>query len=117
MMNVLILVVRLIHALVWDINEKLSRKLLYGRAFRAPGFLEQKQQNSQIFTGNPDLDPETIETVDVTLNSQRFSGHIDFSASVRNVFDSHGKEPAVSAFPNSLPIPSRSFYLQTTVHF
>ena len=232
-------------ALVWDINQQLSSKLLYGRAFRAPSFLEQKQQNSQFFTGNPDLDPETIqtielafdyrpynnlrlasnfyfyeiddliaggldttivdnqkgqqgygtefewdwkfheqwnlkgnyawqyardeeskrrvsgvpehqvyvaadwqflpqwhiqtqlnwighrvsaetstnnklkdyETVDVTLNSKRFFGHIDFSASVRNVFDSQGKEPASNAYPDNFPIPSRSFYLETTVHF
>lgn len=231
-------------ALVWDINQQFSTKLLYGRAFRAPSFLEQKQQNSQLFTGNPNLDPETIETielafdyrpynnlrlasnfylyqiddliaggtastvdnqegqigygtefewnwkfheqwnlkgnyawqyardeerkrrvsgvpehqvyvaadwqflpqwhlqtqlnwighrlndepstnnklkdyetVDVTLNSKRFFGHIDFSASVRNVFDSQGKEPAVNAYPDNFPIPSRSFYLETTVHF
>ncbi len=231
-------------ALVWDINPQLSSKLLYGRAFRAPSFLEQKQQNSQLFTGNPNLDPETIETVelafdyrpynnlrlasnfyfyqiddliaggtdltvdnregqmgygtefewdwkfheqwnlkgnyawqyardeernrrvsgvpehqvyaainwqflpqwhlqtqlnwighrvsqvtstnnklkdyetvDVTLNSKRFFGHIDFSASVRNVFDSQGKEPAVNAYRDNLPIPSRSFYLETTLHF
>ncbi|MCK5190950.1 MAG: hypothetical protein KAR12_12935 [Methylococcales bacterium] len=51
------------------------------------------------------------------MNSQRFFGHIDFSASVRNVFDSDGKEPATSAFPDSLPISSRSFYLETTIHF
>ena len=231
-------------ALVWDINQQLSSKLLYGRAFRAPSFLEQKQQNSQLFTGNPDLDPETIETielafdyrpfnnlrlasnfyfyqiddliaggldsivdnqdgqegygtefewdwkfheqwnlkgnyawqyardqetnrrvsgvpehqlyvaanwqflpqwhiqtqlnwvghrlssdtstndklddyetVDVTLNSKRFYGYVDFSASVRNVFDSQGKEPAGNGYPDNFPIPSRSFYLETTVHF
>ena len=244
-------------ALVWEINEQLSSKLLYGRAFRAPSFLEQKQQNSQLFIGNPSLDPETIntvelafdyrpynnlrtainfyfyeiednisvmatgnniptasnmagqtgygtefewdwkfhqqwnlkgnyawqysrvkgvnrrvdgvpehqvyvalawqflpqwqlqtqlnwignrlspvnddnistpvvgdsrilkdyETVDITLNSQQFFGYIDFSTSVRNVFDSNGREPAVAAFPDSLPIASRSFYLETTLHF
>ena len=60
---------------------------------------------------------DDYETVDVTLNSQRFFGHVDFSASVRNVFDAHGKEPSISAYPDGLPIPSRSFYLQTTVHF
>ncbi len=235
-------------ALIWEINQQLSSKLLYGSAFRAPSFLEQKQQNSQLFVGNPDLEPETIETielafdyrpvselrtainfyyyeiddliergisnrgiltvantkgqtgygtefewdwqfyqdwnfkgnyawqyarnkqlrrrvsgvpehqlyvaaawkflpkwqiqtqlnwighrlnaknstnkqladygtVDVTLNSQRFLGHIDFSASVRNVFDSGGKEPAENSYVNNLPIASRSFYLETTLHF
>jgi len=235
-------------ALLWEINEKLSSKILYGQAFRAPSFLEQKQQNSILFNGNPDLEPETIETielafdyrpisdlrfasnfyyyeiddliaakdsaktgpgventagqmgygtefewdwqfhqqwslkgnyawqysrnketkrrvsnmpehqiytavawkflpqwqiqaqlnwlghrvngdesktqklkdyetVDVTLNSQRFFGFIDLSASVHNVFDSDGKEESVDAYPDNLPIPSRSFYLQTSIHF
>ncbi len=234
-------------ALVWEINEQLSSKLLYGQAFRAPSFLEQKQQNSQLFNGNSNLDPETIETielafdyrpirdlrlasnfyfyqidkkidvgvsitdiatvsntegqtgygtefewdwqfhqqwnlkgnyawqyardeetnarvtgvpehqvyaavsweflpqwhiqtqmnwvghrintaadnndledyetVDITLNSKRLFGHIDFTASVRNVFDSHGKEPSASSYINNLPIASRSFYLETSLHF
>ncbi len=231
-------------ALVWNVNEQFSTKLLYGQAYRAPSFLEQKQ-NNQLFTGNPDVEPETIETVelafdyrpnnnlrlvsnfyfyqienlisdvaassvrventagqigygtefewnwkfhqqwnlkgnyawqysrnedtkrrvigvpehqiytalaweflprwrlqtqlnwvghilnraennkrlkdyetvDIILNSQRFFGHIDFSAVVHNVFDSQGKEVAVESYPHNLPIPSRSFYLETTVHF
>ena len=234
-------------ALVWDINQQLSSKLLYGQAYRAPSFLEQKQQNSQLFIGNSGLEPETIETielafdyhplsnlrlasnfyyykiekmiavssasvatvtntegqtaygaefewdwkfhqqwnlkgnyawqnarneetkrrvatvpehqvyaavswnflpqwqiqsqinwlghrlnsvdspendllkdyqtVDVTLNSHRFFGYVDFSASVRNVFDEHGKEAAINSYKENLPIASRSFYLQTTIHF
>ncbi len=232
-------------ALLWEINEQLSSKILYGRAFRAPSFLEQKQQNSGLFNGNPDLEPETIQTielafdyrpisnlrlasnfyfyeiedliaqkaaeltventegqtaygaefewdwkineqwdfrgnyawqyarnnqtkrrvanvpehqvyiagawrflpkwqlqtqlnwighrindeastnnqladyqtVDVTLNSRRFFGYVDFSASVRNVFDEQGKEAAVNSFKDNLPIASRSFYLETSIRF
>jgi len=235
-------------ALLWEIDQQLSAKLLYGRAFRAPSFLEQKQQNSPFFNGNSDLEPETIDsielafdyrpmsnlrlasnfyyyqiedliaektivntvptienkegqigygtelewdwqfhekwnlkgnyawqysrneetnrrvigvpehqvyvaaswkflpqwqiqtqlnwighrlnsvdsttnelkdyqTVDATLNSKRFFGYIDFSASVRNIFNSNGKEPAINAYQDNLPIASRSFYLQTTIHF
>jgi len=235
-------------ALLWEVSQQLSAKLLYGQAFRAPTFLEQKQQNSPFFNGNPSLEPETIEsielafdyrptsnlrlasnfyyyqiedliaektsvnttptidntdgqigygtelewdwqfhekwnlkgnyawqysrnndanrrvagvpehqvyvaaswrflpqwqvqtqlnwighrlnpvasttnelkdyqTIDATLNSKRFFGHIDFSASVRNIFNSHGKELAVDAYQDNLPIASRSFYLQTTIHF
>jgi len=235
-------------ALLWEINQKLTAKLLYGQAFRAPTFLEQKQQNSAFFNGNPALEPETIEsielafdyrpmsnlrlasnfyyyqiedliaertpentvptidntdgqigygtelewdwqfhekwnlkgnyawqysrnkdtkrrvagvpehqvyvatswkflpqwqiqtqlnwighrlnpvtsttnklkdyqTVDATLNSKRFFGHIDFSASVRNIFNSNGKEVAVNSYQDNLPIASRSFYLETSIHF
>ncbi|NOR68450.1 MAG: TonB-dependent receptor [Methylomarinum sp.] len=235
-------------ALVWGINEQLSAKLMYGQAFRAPSFLEQKQQNSQLFVGNPSLKPENIETVelafdyrpienlrlasnfyfyeiedliatslggttvptvnnsegqtgvgtefewdwqfheqwnlkgnyawqyarneetkgrvigvpehqiyvaaawqflpkwqlqtqfnwvghrlnfegstnselkdyetiDITVNSKRFFGYVDFTASARNVLDSHGKEPAINSYPDNFPIASRSFYLETTVHF
>ncbi|MCK5120395.1 MAG: TonB-dependent receptor, partial [Methylococcales bacterium] len=55
-------------ALVWGINEQLSAKLMYGQAFRAPSFLEQKQQNSQLFVGNPSLKPENIETVELAFD-------------------------------------------------
>ncbi len=232
-------------ALVWEINQQLSSKILYGQAFRAPSFLEQKQQNSQLFIGNSNLEPETIETMelafdyrpfsdlrlasnfyyyqiekmigvsssgtvtvsntagqtgygtefewdwqlhkqwnlkgnyacqyardeetnarvtgvpehqvyaavsweflpqwhiqtqinwvghrintaaenndlenyetfDITLNSKRLLGHINFTASVRNIFDSDGKEPSASSYKNNLPIASRSFYLETSLHF
>ncbi len=234
-------------ALVWDVSEQLNAKLLYGRAYRAPSFVEQKQ-NSQLFRGNPNIQPETIDTVelafdyrpisnlrlasnvyyyvidnligaktsemnvitventagqtaygaefewdwrfheqwlfkgnyawqyarnnelnrrvrdvpehqvylsmvwnflpqwqlqtqlnwighrlnavdnenrplndyqtvDITLNSKRFFGHVDFSASIRNAFDTHGKEPGVAYYKENLPIASRSFYLEATLHF
>lgn len=49
-------------ALVWDINQQLSSKLLYGKAFRAPNFSEQGSQNNPIQLGNRALEPETINT-------------------------------------------------------
>ncbi|WP_305909371.1 TonB-dependent receptor [Methylomarinum sp. Ch1-1] len=236
-------------ALVWDVNEQLTTKLLYGQAYRAPSFLEQYQQNSQLFIGNADLEPEEIETVelafdyrpmrtlrtalnvyyyqienligneaafidasepgvvngegqhgygmelewdwqfqqnwkfrgnyawqyarnedfkrrvsgvpehklysalvwsfmpqwrlqtqlnwvghrispvgdsrmledyetvDITLNGKKLFGVVDVTASVRNVFDSDGREPAISAYPDNLPIPGQSFYLETSIHF
>ncbi|WP_031434687.1 TonB-dependent receptor plug domain-containing protein [Methylomarinum vadi] len=236
-------------ALVWDINEQLTTKLLYGQAYRAPSFLEQYQQNSQFFIGNSELEPEEIETVelafdyrpakdlrtalnifyyeidnlignenaftskstitvangkgqqgvgsefewdwqfhedwhfrgnyawqyarnkefnrrvsgvpehklysalawkfipqwqlqtqlnwvghrvspvgdsrvlddyetvDITLNGRKLFGHVDVTASVRNLFDSDGKEPAISAYPDSIPIPGQSFYFEAAVHF
>ncbi len=234
-------------ALVWDINSDLTAKILYGRAFRAPSFLEQYQQNSPLFTGNPSLRPETIQTtelafdyrptynlrtalnlyyyeikdairpvmsnrgvlsaantagqngygselewdwritqdwnfrgnyawqyarnqdshsrvsnvpehhvygavawsfmpkwqiqtqlnwlghrisdagdprilkdyftIDVTLNAKRLFGHLDLTASARNLFDAEGAEPATSSYPYNLPIPGQSYYLEASVHF
>ena len=49
-------------ALVWDINEQLTSKLLYGKAFRAPNFAEQFTQNNPVILGNKSLQPETINT-------------------------------------------------------
>jgi iron complex outermembrane receptor protein len=51
------------------------------------------------------------------MNTKRFFGYIDISASVRNVFDSQGKEPAGNGYPDNFPRPSRSFYLETTIKF
>jgi iron complex outermembrane receptor protein len=49
-------------ALVWDINKQMTSKLLYGRAFRAPNFTEQGNQNNPVQLGNKALKPETIDT-------------------------------------------------------
>lgn len=51
-------------ALIWDINKQLTTKLLYGRAFRAPSFSEQGNQNNPVLMGNKDLRPETINTIE-----------------------------------------------------
>jgi iron complex outermembrane receptor protein len=235
-------------ALVWDITSKLTAKLLYGQAYRAPSFLEQYQKNNPLFIGNSSLQPETIETtemafdyrpvqnlrtslnlyhyeikaliggeistqgstlteqntsgqdgygsefewdwkfhpdwnlrgnyawqfarneathlrvagvpehhvynalawnfmpkwqiqtqinwlghrisapgdnrvladyetIDLTLNAKHLMGYLDLTASARNLFDSHGKEPAVSSYPNNLPIAGQSFYFEASVHF
>lgn len=235
-------------ALVWQTNEQLISKLMYGQAFRAPSFMEQYQRNNQLFAGNASLRPETIETnelafeyrptrrlrtalnvfyyeiqnligadlglygtqaltatnykgqhaygseiemewkfledwslrgnyawqqahnrtndqrvnnvpqhhvysalawhfmpkwqvqtqinwvgsrthstgspelkdyetIDLTLNAKQLMGFLDLTASARNLFDSAGKEPAVSSYPNSLPIVPQSYYFEAAVHF
>ncbi|GAB6140944.1 hypothetical protein JCM14076_16730 [Methylosoma difficile] len=51
-------------ALVWDISTQLTTKMLYGRAFRAPNFIEQYLHHNPIVIGNDQLQPETINTVE-----------------------------------------------------
>ena len=60
-------------ALVWDVNEQLTSKLLYGRAFRAPSFLEMRTQNNPVLLGNARLKPETINTVELAFDYRPFS--------------------------------------------
>jgi len=60
-------------ALVWDINEQISSKLLYGKAFRAPNFAEQFTQNNPVVLGNKNLNPETINTYEWALDYHPFS--------------------------------------------
>ncbi len=55
-------------ALVWDINSQLTGKLLYGRAFRAPNFTEQGNQNNPVQLGNKALKPETINTYEWAID-------------------------------------------------
>ena len=60
-------------ALVWDVNSQLTTKLLYGEAFRAPSFLEQYQQNSPFFSGNPGLRPEEMKTIELAFDYRPMS--------------------------------------------
>ncbi|VAW59232.1 TonB-dependent receptor [hydrothermal vent metagenome] len=54
-------------ALVWQSTEKLTTKLLYGKAFRPPSYLELFDETS--FTKpNPNLEPERSQTWDLSFN-------------------------------------------------
>ncbi len=54
-------------ALVWETSPTLTSKIMYGRAFRAPSFAEQHTQNNPVTVGNPDLDPEIIDTYELAF--------------------------------------------------
>jgi iron complex outermembrane receptor protein len=56
-------------ALVWNASYALTAKLLYGEAFRAPAFNEQYGLNV-VLNGNPDLQPETIKTLEAAFSWQ-----------------------------------------------
>jgi outer membrane receptor for ferrienterochelin and colicin len=83
-------------ALVWDINEQLTSKLLYGRAFRAPNFAEQFTQNNSVVLGNRNLKPETINTFEWASSYRPFSS---LSTAV-NVFY-YQIEKLISTLPDS----------------
>lgn len=55
-------------ALVWQVDYALTAKLLYGHAFRAPSFAEQFNINNPVTLGNRNLDPETIDTLELAFD-------------------------------------------------
>jgi iron complex outermembrane receptor protein len=55
-------------ALVWQMRSDLTSKLLYGKAFRAPAFLELYAINSPVAQGNPNLEPETLDSIEFALS-------------------------------------------------
>lgn len=55
-------------ALVWSTSLNLSTKLLYGRAFRAPSFVDRGNINNPTALGNPDIQPETMETTELVFD-------------------------------------------------
>lgn len=68
-------------ALVWNPTDKLTVKGLFGRAFRAPSFSEQRIQNNPILQGDSSLDPETIATTELAFHYQ-ISEKLDSSLNI-----------------------------------
>ncbi len=57
-------------ALVWETLPELTTKLLYGEGFRPPSFSELFAINNPATIGNPNLEPETIKTVELAFDYQ-----------------------------------------------
>ena len=55
-------------ALVWETSESITTKLLFGSAFRAPSFSELYFKNNPVSLGNPALDPEQIDTRELSFS-------------------------------------------------
>ncbi len=63
----------------------------------------------------PDL--TDYASVDLTINGKKLFGFIDLTGSVRNLLDSKGRDPAIQAYQNYLPVARRNFYLEMKIHF
>jgi len=55
-------------ALVWQMTPDMFGKLIYGRAFRAPSFRELYGNYFGAAPGNPKLQPETIDTLELAFD-------------------------------------------------
>jgi iron complex outermembrane receptor protein len=60
---------------------------------------------------------EDYETIDVTLRGVKLFGHLNVSASLRNMFDTNYYEPASAVIGQNIPMAGRSFYLEAAVNF
>jgi iron complex outermembrane receptor protein len=67
-------------ALVWSTTHKLTTKLLYGHAFRAPSLSELYFINNPSLVGNVDVKPETIDTAELAFDYRlTFSSRVGLS--------------------------------------
>ena len=57
-------------ALVGAVAQDVNMKFLVGRAFRAPSFAETRGINNPVALGNPDLSPETMNSVEIAVDYQ-----------------------------------------------
>ncbi len=75
-------------ALVWQTNDRLTSKLLYGKAFRAPSLAELFLKNSIMGIGNPDLEPEKLTSLelafDYLINEQAYLSFNVFRYNIDN---------------------------------
>jgi len=90
-------------ALVWDASLELTAKLLYGEAFRAPAFTELYGINP-VTSGNPNLRPETIKTLETALSWQANKGLLVNL----NIFRYDIKD-IIRPAPNAAPTPGATY--------
>lgn len=57
-------------SLTWSFVDNYTLVLAYGSAFRAPTFGELYNINNPAIIGNPDVQPEQIETIELSLNAE-----------------------------------------------
>ena len=61
-------------ALVWSTTNRLTTKLLYAEAFRAPAFTETRNINNPAALGNPSLDSETLRSLELAFDYKSTHG-------------------------------------------
>jgi outer membrane cobalamin receptor len=58
--------------MIWQVSQQSTCKLLYGHAFRAPSYVERFTINNPAYIGNPELKPETIDTIEGSVAGKWF---------------------------------------------
>ncbi len=101
-------------ALVQELNEHHSLKLLYGEAFRAPAENETNLVNNPVILGNSDLEPETVQSSELIWVGQWSDTGISLG-----YFEIHFKDAIVQVslentrvYENISQDPSKGFELE-----
>lgn len=69
--------------LVWQPTGKVHLKAFAGSAFRAPSFVDLYSKNNPSGVGNPHLDPESVDMMDVGLSANYvFTENLQYSVSL-----------------------------------
>lgn len=75
-------------ALVWKTTPYFVTKLIYGKAFRAPSFQELYQANNPVALGNPNLQPEKIQSYEIAFDYRpNEKWHIGLNSFIYDVTD------------------------------
>jgi len=81
-------------SLTWEFIEDYNLTMVYGQAFRAPSFGELYNINNPAILGDPDIEPEEIETFEVSVDGKldkrtqfRITG---FKNNIRDAIDFNG---------------------------
>lgn len=100
-------------ALVWQTRYDLTTKLLYGMAFRPPAFNELYNINNPVALGNPDLDPEKIDTIELAFDHQ-YSDNLNLKLNLFSyrMTDILRIPPNTSTTQNTGEINGRGFELE-----
>lgn len=108
--------------LVWEYIKGYDLKLIYGRAFRAPSFQELYFQNNPSTLGNPDLNPEIVDTYEVSLGAQftrSFDGRLTaFRNEIKdNIGSFRQQQTTQNVFENKDKIRSQGIELEMKYAF
>ncbi len=97
-------------ALVWQTTDRLTSKLIYGRAFRMPSFLEL-YVTTNATTPNPDLAPEKSRTWEMAFN-YRLTRDLNLGANVFHYYQANPIVDASGTFKNVDPHTIRGLELE-----
>jgi len=98
-------------SLIWGFAKDYDFKFMYGRAFRAPSFYELYSELPYAM-GNPDLDPETIDSLEASITA-RFTKDLTmtFTTFYNEIKDSIQEvpQPTMIQFGNTDEVVSNGF--------